>query len=274
MPKFRLEQNSEIRGNEQAISVSVVPPPPLGCRVNRIFVNDVPIDDVGQKVGSVTVTNIAAGPGYFALKAPKNHAPIKVDVTLVCGNSAEVITRQVGLNIKDQENPVDATSGFLDGIIDVFKKIADFLGDGFKRLLPEDLRDALKKIKGVVGKGIDIVSNLLPGIPIPVPGLPLIPLGNLEHLKKKIGEHLKDLDPLDHSSEAVLADAEALRLLILEDVIPFVQQVGTIATNDLQQYTNRLSVMRKMGERLGNQLEMLAGPKRVRKGRKKAKARR
>jgi len=260
-PDYHLEQTSTERGNEQIISVSVAPPLPFGCNIARIWVNDVGLKTNGQTIGNITVVNLSIGAGYFALKAPKNQPPVKLEVSVVCPKSQFLLSTFGGLSVKNDANPVEATKGFLDGIVDVFKKIADFLGGGFKDLLPKDLREGLKKIKGLVGKGVDVVSNLLPlfkGIPIPLGGLPLTLPDNLDHLKKKIGEHLKDLDPLDDSPEAVLADAEALRALILDDVIPYVKQVGAFALGDLQQYAQRVSVMRKMSARLGDQLDMIS----------------
>jgi hypothetical protein len=268
MPKFdfRLEQTSTVRDNEQAISISVVPPLPQGCKVARLFVNDKGVDKVGQTIGDVTVTNYSPGAGYFALKAPRNHPPIKVEVSVVCVGEKPVLLRTDIGGPRPSEtslSPFDFIKRIVEGIVNVFRKAADFLGEGITNLLPEDLRKALKDIKGLIGKGVDVVTNLLNGVkglPVPFPPF-VIPLpDNLEHLKKKIGEHLRDLDPLDDSPEAAIADAKTLRALIIEDVIPFVRQVGDVADKELRLYTQRLLVMQKMVDRLGQQLELIKRP--------------
>lgn len=268
---FQLKPSTPtIRDGKQVFLVRILPPPlSQGCKIVEVKVNGKPVKD-GDKVGNVEVTNFSPSEGFISLRAPLNEPPIKVEFKLECPNKQIIdLITEAGFGAK--VNPEDATKSFLDDIIGVFKKIADFLGGGFKDL-PGDLREGLKKIKGLVGKGVDIVSNLLPlfkGIPItPAAALSLLLTDNLDHLKKKIGEHLKDLDPLDDSREAVIADAEALRALILEDVIPYVQQVGAFAMNDLQQYTQRVSVMRKMTARLDDQLDMLG---RSKKGKRKKK---
>lgn len=270
---FQLKPSTpKIRNGKQEFFVPILPPPgSQGCKIVEVKVNGTPVKD-GDKVGNVEVTNLSPSEGFISLRAPLNEPPIKVEFKLKCPKDQIVnLITEAGFGAKTQADPVDATRNFLDVIIGVFKKIADFLGGGFKDL-PGDLREALKTIKGLVGKGVDIVSNLLPlfkGIPItPEAALALLLSDNLNHLKKKIGEHLKDLDPLDDSREAVLADAEALRALILEDVIPYVQQAGAFAMNDLQQYTQRLSVMSKMTARLNDQLDMLG---RSTKGKRKKK---
>lgn len=265
---FRLNIATSSQGDEQGISAEIQPTPTGNCAAKEIRVNGQPVTKNTKAIGDIKVVNFGAMNTSVALRAPKDHPPIRIEIKVDCGGKNEKTFIANVLSQQDQ-NPLEATGNLLDGIIDVFKKIADFLGGGFKELLPEELRDGLKTIKGLVGKGLDIVSNLLPGLKlIPDPAtailLRLLP-DNLEHLKKKIGEHLKDLDPLDDSPEAALADAEALRALILEDIIPFVQQVGELATNDLKQYTQRLSVMRKMTARLGDQLDLMGRTTKVKR---------
>lgn len=271
---FQLKPSTpEIRNGKQVFFVPILPPPgSQGCKIVEVKVNGKPVKD-GDKSGNVEVTNLSLSEGFISLRAPLNEPPIKVEFKLKCANDQIIdLITDAGMGANVQANPVDATKGFLDGLINVFKGFADFLAGPFKDL-PGDLREGLKKIKGLVAKGLDIVSNLLPlakGLSSFTPAGALAGLlpDNLDHLKKKIGEHLKDLDPLDDSREAVLADAEALRALILEDIIPYVQQVGDFAMNDLQQYTQRLSVMNKMTARLGDQLDML-GRSTKSKGKKK-----
>lgn len=255
---FRLKIIPQRGAEEDGIAAELQPTPTGNCKLKEIRVNGQKVTNATKAIGELKVSNF--GPTLVALKAPKNHKPIRFEFDVDCGGKDEKTFTADVTSKTGQTDAEAATTDFLDVIIGVFKKIADFLGGGFKDL-PGDLREALKKIKGLVGKGVDIVSNLLPlakGIPVtPLAALALLFPDNLDHLKKKIGEHLKDLDPLDDSREAVLADAEALRALILDDVIPYVQQVGAFAMNDLQQYTQRLSVMSKMTARLDDQLDML-----------------
>lgn len=254
---------------EQNFSVTLIPPPvPLGCKVESVSVDGVTVKNEGQKIGDVTVFNFNKNQDTFSFRTPRNAPPPKIEVTVVCPDNTRTVLRNDGISTS---NPAEDTTDFIDLITGFFKKLADAAGDLTD--FPGDLLDELKRLKALVGKGLDIVSNLLPGLklfPNPASALLLLFPDNLEHLKRKIGEHLKDLDPLDDSREAVLADAAALRLLILEDIIPYIQQVGAVVTNDLQQYTQRLSVMRKMTARLGDQLDLMSVPtRRKRKARKK-----
>jgi len=259
---FILKVTSQIvneKTGERGINAEIQPTPTRNCDAKQVRVNGQVITKGTKAVGDLTVTNFEPN-RRVSLRAPKDHPPITIEIDLDCERKDEktfsAVVRSDG-SVADGSNALTDTTNLIDLIVGFFKKIADAAG----RLtdLPGDVRDGLKKLKALVGKGLDIASNLLPGLKLINPALALVP-DNLEHLKKKIGEHLKDLDPLDDSREAALADAEALRLLILEDIIPYVQQVGAVATNDLQQYTQRLSVMRKMTARLGDQLDLLSVP--------------
>lgn len=238
------------------INAEIVPSLRDGCKV-KFIVNGVEVTGEKQEIGNILVFNFTRRGSRVALRIPVGQPPPRIQAIVECPEGDSKV-----FDSSDRDNPKEATRNFLDKFLDFLKDAADTLAEGFKKFLPEEFRKKLKEIKGLIGKGIDVVTNLLPGAKAFAPLAPFLLLfpDNLEHLKKKIGEQLKELDPLDDSPEAALADAAALRALILEDIIPFVQQVGNIATKDLELYTQRVSVMNKMTARLSDQLQIIKVP--------------
>jgi hypothetical protein len=239
---FKLKQSKVVSKKGDQFSVSMEPPLKPGC-TRTIYINgqEVQMDD---EVGGLKVKRLDAE-GGVGFEATNDDPQAVVSFSLVCTGEASCGPTLRGIFIGNPNGSNVPEESLIDDIvkkaIEGLTGIKDFLGEALDKLTPE----GLKAIKDIIGKGLDAVTNLIPNLPLPIPG-PIPLLGGLSISLEKIGKILKGRDPVDGSREAIVADAKALQVLIEEEIIPFVRLVGQAAKLDHETYRRRFALISKL----------------------------
>lgn len=239
---FTLKKDRTVSKKDECFTVFMEPSLKPGC-TRTVFINGTPVSEAHESVGDFEVVGLPHG--GVTVKALTDNPrgvvsfSVKCEGERACGPTLRgtLIGNATEANVPEESFIDDATKKFIEQLT----RIKEFLGEAIDKLAPEEL----KAIKKLIGDGLHAITNIIPKFFLPVPN-PLALLGGLSVILDKIGINLQRRDPVDGSREAIKADAEALQVLIEEEIIPFVRLVGQAAKLDHETERRRYALISKL----------------------------